>query len=76
MAIWRVFNLRSDPFERADESGMPFETSQQLYFIVPGQALVAHWLETFKDFPPRQKPSSFNIDAIVQKLAAPQAGGG
>ena len=28
---------------------MPFETSQQLYFIAPGQALVARWLESFKD---------------------------
>ena len=54
---------------------MTFETSQQLYFIAPGQALVARWLETFKEFPPRQKPASFNVDAIVQKLSDPQVGG-
>jgi hypothetical protein len=63
-----VFNLRSDPFERADESAMPFETSNQLYFTVPGQAVVAKWLESFKEFPPRQKPASFNIDAVMQKM--------
>jgi arylsulfatase len=66
-----VFNLRSDPYERADESVLPFDTSQQLYFIVPGQVVVAKWLETFKEFPPRQKPASFNIDAVLQKMTAP-----
>jgi arylsulfatase len=71
LRIPKVFNLRTDPFERADESGMPFETSQQLYFIAPGQAVVAQWLQTFKEFPPRQRPASFNIDDIVQTLAAP-----
>jgi arylsulfatase A-like enzyme len=53
-----VFNLRSDPFERADESAMIFETSNQLYFIVPAQAVVSKWLETFKEFPSRQRPAS------------------
>ena len=72
LRIPRVFNLRSDPFERADESAMTFETSQQLYFIAPGQVVVAQWLESFKEFPPRQKPASFNVDAVVQKLSGPQ----
>lgn len=66
--IPRAYNVRSDPFERADESGMQFETSNQLYFIVPAQAVVAKWLETFKEFPPRQKPSSFNVDAVVERI--------
>ena len=69
-----IFNVRSDPFERADESMMPLETSNQLYFIVPCQAVVGKLLETFKEFPPRQKPSSFNVDAVVEKLTA--VGGG
>jgi len=47
---------------------MPFQTSNQLFFIVPAQAVVARWLGTFKDFPPRQKPSSFNVDDVVRKL--------
>jgi arylsulfatase len=50
------------------------ESSQQLYFIAPGQFLVAQWLETFKEFPPRQRPASFNVDDIVKKLTAPSAG--
>jgi arylsulfatase len=66
--IPRAYNLRNDPFERGDESGMPFQTSNQLYFIVPAQAVVAKWLSTFKEFPPRQMPASFNVDAVVQKI--------
>ena len=66
--IPRAYNLRNDPFERADESGMPFQTSNQLYFIVPAQAVVARWLSSFKEFPPRQKSASFNVDDVVEKI--------
>ena len=37
-------------------------------FIVPGQAVVARWPGTFKDFPPRQKPASFNVDDVLEKI--------
>ena len=47
---------------------MPFQTANQLYFIVPAQAVVARWLSTFKEFPPRQKSASFNVDAVVEKI--------
>jgi hypothetical protein len=33
------------------------------------QALVARWLESFKEFPIRQKPASFNLDEVMAKLA-------
>ena len=66
--IPRAYNLRSDPFERADESAMPFETSNQLYYLVPAQAVVAKWLQSFKEFPPRQKSASFNVDAVVDSI--------
>ena len=69
------FNLRADPFERGDESAMPLEGFTQLYFVVPVQAVVAKWLDSFKEFPPRQKPSSFNIDEVVEKLTTPQVSG-
>ena len=63
-----VFNLRSDPFERADESMIPFETSNQVYFIAPCLAVVSMWLESFRDFPVRQRPAKSNIDDIVRLL--------
>lgn len=51
---------------------MPFETSNQLSLIIPAQVVVSKWMESFKEFPPRQRPASYNIDAIVEKLTAPQ----
>ena len=38
------------------------------FVLVPAQAFVAHWLATFKEFPPRQKPASFNLDEVMPKL--------
>jgi arylsulfatase len=36
--------------------------------------LVAEWLQSFKEFPPRQKPASFNLDEVMRKLSAPGPG--
>jgi len=74
LRVPKVFNLRSDPFERADESVYQLATGKA-FFVVPAQAVVAEWLQTFKEFPPRQRPASFNIDAVMQKLTAPQGTG-
>jgi arylsulfatase len=40
----------------------------RVFFLVPAQAYVAQFLETFKEFPPRQKPASFSIDQVIEKL--------
>jgi arylsulfatase len=42
---------------------------RQGFVQVPAQALVAQWLETFKEFPIRQKPASFNLDQVMEKLS-------
>jgi len=39
-----------------------------VFFLVPAQAYVAQFLETFREFPPRQKPASFTIDQVMEKL--------
>jgi hypothetical protein len=41
---------------------------ERAYLLVPAQAYVANWLATFKEFPPRQKPASFSLDQVMQKL--------
>ena len=41
------------------------------YLLVPAQAYVGHFLETFKEFPPRQKPASFSLDKVMEKLSDP-----
>jgi len=68
MRIPLTYNLRSDPFEQADSAANQFANSNQLFYIAPGQAIVARWLASFKEFPPRQKPASFNVDEVLQKI--------
>ncbi|TAH38189.1 MAG: arylsulfatase [Planctomycetota bacterium] len=71
----KLFNLRSDPFETADHESMDYERwrVEHLFLLVPAQAYVAQFLATFQDFPPRQKPGSFSIDQVLEKLQ--EAGG-
>ena len=71
----KLFNLRSDPFERADHEGLGYTQWRidRVFLLVPAQAFVVNWLQSFKEFPPRQKPASFSIDQVMQKL---QEGGG
>ena len=72
-----MFNLRMDPFERADITSNTYYdwTCQNVSFLaVPTQALVAQFIGTFKEFPPRQTPSSFSVDQIMETLKRPQGG--
>jgi arylsulfatase len=39
--------------------------------LVPAQAYVAKFLETFQEFPPRQKPASFSLDKVMETLVPP-----
>jgi arylsulfatase A-like enzyme len=66
----KLFNLRSDPFERADHEGIDYARwrADRLFLLVPAQAYVAQWLQSFKAFPPRQKPATFGIDQVMEKL--------
>jgi arylsulfatase A-like enzyme len=66
----KIFTLRGDPFERADHEGIGYERWRfdRLFLLVPAQAFVGKWLESFKEFPPRQKPGSFSIDQAMEKL--------
>jgi arylsulfatase A-like enzyme len=67
-----IYNLRADPFERGTEG---FEygrwMADRAFLIVPSQAIVGKWLDSFKEFPVRQKPASFNLDAVMEKLSSP-----
>jgi arylsulfatase len=71
-----IYNLRSDPFERAkDEAPMFYGKwmADRAFLLVPAQAIVGEFLKTFKDFPPRQKPASFSIDQALEKARETQA---
>jgi arylsulfatase len=70
LRVPKIFNLRQDPFERADEnSNTYFDWVIDHAFLIYGmQALVAGQIEEFEKFPPRQKPASFNLDAVLRNL--------
>jgi arylsulfatase len=73
LRVPKLFNLRSDPFERADHEAPGYADwrVRRLYALVPAQAYVAQFLSTFRDFPPRQTPASFTIDQVMEKLQQP-----
>lgn len=71
----KLFNLRSDPFERGDEDGSMFYDrwmADRAFLLVPAQAIVAEFLKTFQEFPPRQRPASFSIDQALDKAREAQ----
>ena len=70
-------NLRMDPFELAHEIGMDYNRwyLEHMFAIAPAGAYVAQWLQSFRDFPPRQKPGSFNLDRVMESIMAPQGSG-
>ena len=67
-----IFNLRSDPFEKAQHESIYYNDwlAHRVFLLVPAQVFVARWIGSFKDFPPRQKPASFSVDEVMQKLEA------
>ncbi len=77
LRVPKLFNLRSDPFETADHEGMDYERwrVEHLFVLVPAQQYVGQFLETFKAFPPSQKPGSFGIDDVLATLQSAPKGG-
>jgi arylsulfatase len=73
----KLFNLRTDPYERADiTSNTYFDWFlNHDYIVFAAQGIVTQFVETFKEFPPRQKAASFTIDQALEKMTAAAAGG-
>jgi arylsulfatase len=70
-------NLRMDPFERVEDesNGYPDWAGKRMFMLAPASAFVAQWLQSFREFPPRQKPGSFSLDRVMEAVTAPAAGG-
>jgi arylsulfatase len=70
-------NLRMDPFEQAHEIGMDYPRwfTEHMFMIAPAAGVVGQWLQSFREFPPRQKPGSFNLDQVMEAVSKPQPGG-
>ncbi len=69
----KIFNLRTDPYERADVTSNTYWDwmLDHAFLLVPAQAYVGNFMQTFKDFPPRQKAASFNLDQVMEQLQTP-----
>jgi len=67
----KLFNLRTDPFERADNEGMGYGQwrAERMFALAPAQAFVGKYLQSFAEFPPRQKPGSFSLGDAMDKIS-------
>jgi arylsulfatase len=74
----KIYNLRTDPFERADITSNTYYDwfIDHDYVALAAQVIVIPFLETFKQFPPRQKAASFTIDQALDKMATVASGAG
>jgi len=65
-----VTNLRMDPFERAEYEGMGYDRwfLEHMFTIAPAAGYIGQWLQSFREFPPRQKPGSFNLDRVMESV--------
>jgi arylsulfatase len=63
-------NLRMDPFERAEHESIGYNRwwVDHMFVFAPAGAYVGKWLQSFRDFPPRQKPGSFNLDNVMEAI--------
>ena len=71
LRVPKLFNLRSDPYERADVTSNTYYDwfmSDGAGAFLGAPALAGQFLATFKEFPPSQRPSSFSIDQLVKKM--------
>ena len=65
-----ITNLRMDPFELAPDIGMDYDRwfAEHMFIIAPAASYVGQWLQSFGEFPPRQKPGSFNLDKVMEAV--------
>jgi hypothetical protein len=72
LRVPKIFHLRSDPYERADVTSNTYYdllmSDGAGVIIIAGPAITGQFLASFKEFPPSQRPSSFSIDQVVEKM--------
>ncbi len=78
LRVPKLFNLRMDPFERADTTSNTYWDwyLRKAYLIMAAQGMVARFLQTFTDYPPRQRAASFTIDQAIEKMERAISGAG
>ena len=75
LRIPKIFNVRTDPYERADVTSNTYYDwlLDHAFLLVPAQDYLGRFLMTFKEYPQRQKAASFNLDDVLRSLQEPQS---
>ena len=75
LRVPKMFNLRTDPYEKADVTSNTYYDwlIDHVFLLVPAQEYVGQFLSTFKEYPPRQKAASFNMDEVLRELQSGSA---
>ncbi len=70
LRVPKIFNLRRDPYERADITSNTYYDwlLDHAFMLVPAQEYVANFIATFQEFPPRQKAASFSVDQVLELM--------
>jgi len=70
LRVPKIFNLRRDPFERADTDANNYRHwwIKRVFLLLPAQDYVGNFLKTFKEYPPSQEVASFNLDHVMRQL--------
>jgi len=68
-----VLNIRRDPYEIAPITSNTYYDwmLDRAYLLVPAQDIVADFLATFKEYPPRMKAASFSLSDVMEKMQKP-----
>ena len=72
LRVPKIFNLRTDPYERADITSNTYYDwmLERAWLLVPAQSFVAEMVQSLVEFPPSQKPASFTLEQVLTKLEA------
>jgi len=67
-----IANLRSDPFERGDYEGIDYGRwyIDHAFVFAPAAAYIGQWLQSFREFPPSQKPGAFNLNRVMETMTS------
>ena len=65
-----LYNLRRDPFEKAKIGSNTYEDwyIDRAFVVIPIQGMAMNFLKTMEEFPPSQKPGSWNLSRIEEQL--------
>jgi arylsulfatase A-like enzyme len=70
LRVPKLFNLRTDPYERADKTSNVYYDwlLDRVFIMAPARTIIGDFLKTFIEFPPRQKAASFSIDQVIEQM--------